>query len=235
MPPSGAEETGEDGEGVGAGIGARAERDFACEDGGAQCAFGVVIGGRHAGTGQEGEELLGIPFRRQESVAQVEGLGMGERGGAEGFETTAQDGDKRSGALAREARTTPLPIQFTHIGEEPGDGVGEGDIRLVRRGVFDELDFGRDFLGGADDMGQTCLAPASPDRIVDRVAVGDDIAVEVIAQNGGNDLGGARAVDVEEVDMGARPLLKIAVRVYSQSAQTAITMASPMLWNWRTA
>jgi hypothetical protein len=40
-------------------------------------------------------------------------------------------------------------------------------------------------------MSQTSLSPASEDCILDGVAIGDNIACEVIAQDGGNDLGGA--------------------------------------------
>ena len=82
----GAEDACEDGEGMSAGIGARAEGDFTREHGTAESAFGMVVGGRHAGAGEEGEELLGVAFRGEESVAQIESLGMGELGGADGLE-----------------------------------------------------------------------------------------------------------------------------------------------------
>ena len=64
LAASGAEKAGEDGEGVSASLGARAERDFARDDRAAKSAFGEVVGRGHAGSCEEGKEFLCVALRR---------------------------------------------------------------------------------------------------------------------------------------------------------------------------
>ena len=79
MSARGAEDAGENREGLRAGVGTRAERYFAGYDRSAEGTFGMIIGWRHTWASKEGEEFSGVTFGRDESVAEIDGLRVGEK------------------------------------------------------------------------------------------------------------------------------------------------------------
>ena len=62
----------------------------------------MIIGWRHAGTNKECKEFPGVAFCIEESIAQVDCLGMNKRGSADGLQAAAQGWNHGSGFLARE-------------------------------------------------------------------------------------------------------------------------------------
>ena len=61
----------------------------------------MIIGWRHARPNQECKKLPGVAFCIEESISQVECLGMNKRGRADGPQAAAQVWNHGSGFLAR--------------------------------------------------------------------------------------------------------------------------------------
>lgn len=198
----GMEEGEVDAEGVGAEGGAVAENDFAEDDWVAEGSFRVVIGGGHAVEAQEGEEAVVIALGIEQALTEVFRLWIGDGEAADAVKPTVQGRDLGlgigKGDLARIAKAADCRGLGKEVLNVLAESLGVG-VLLRRREQGDELG---DFLGLANEMGETGLAILGFDEIVGGVIVGDEPPLETGSKNIERDLTGTGAVDVKEAEVG---------------------------------
>lgn len=100
-----------------------------------------------------------------------------------------------------EASGAAALIDTTADREELLDGIAEGPCGFVALSGRQEGEALGDVFGSADEMAQAGLPPAWLDRVVGGITVGDEIAGEVVAEDGTSHLRAAGRVDVEEGEL----------------------------------